>query len=518
MRRIGRGLAAAVLMLAAGCGVTDNDIEHWKHTQRGPNKITTVLVQPSYPLAMRVHAARALIEMKHPNVNGLERLQEALQRMPSSEREQIVHALIPELNTMMRAQGSTPNQGPTEMQIKAKDAAFVLIRGDGRSSFASAEDRTALSTQVLDWLLADFNSRALAGSYTAEQVVNGIGPSSTERLTNAINSSDDAIPVVVEIAKLINGVGTAENKQAGVARIVAVAREVEGDAITPRLRTKARQLLTAAQDARNVTDEVVNRGAERLRDQYLTVIFEAIRTLGQSNGTDYLLAVARNAQAPLARRKAALNAMAGNMSASHTAGLLEIVNCTVGPTCDVELRGTAVDRVGETRDRNVVPQLFTLFDGANGNAADNGYTLRWKLGEAILKLGGAGVINDFVTHLTAPRPAPFTGYTFAELNGEAQALGDMTPPPRDAMRAQLSNNANPVPARLLALMFLGIKGEDRDLALLQGLSSDATPIPALGEGWTAEQLTTVGAVATRARSQLQTALRAANQPAANNAR
>ena len=65
MRRIVHGLATAMLLLsAAGCNVTDNDIEHWKRTQRGPRKITTVLVQSSYALPMRVHAARALIEMK----------------------------------------------------------------------------------------------------------------------------------------------------------------------------------------------------------------------------------------------------------------------------------------------------------------------------------------------------------------------------------------------------------------------------------------------------------------------
>ncbi|MBL8603679.1 MAG: hypothetical protein JNK72_17265 [Myxococcales bacterium] len=500
-------------MLAAGCNVTEADIEHWKHTQRGPGKITTVLTRTEYALPMRVRAARALIEMKHPNVNGLDRLQSALGQMPASEREQIVHALLPELASMMRAQGSTPSNGPSEAQIKAKDAAFVLIRGDGRQSFANAEDRTALSTQVLDWMLADFNGRALAGSFTAEQIVNGIGPSSAERLTAAVSSDDSSIPVIVELAKLINGVATPEGKQAAVARVVAVAREVEGEAITARLRTRAQQLIEQG-GVRNPSADVINRGAERLRGQYLTVIFEAVKTLGQSNGTDYLLAVARNAAVPLDRRKAALTAMAGTVASSHTDGLFEVLNCAPSASCDLELRALAADRVGETRDRAATARLFTVFDASNGNAADNGFTLRWKIGEAILKLGGASVLSEFAQHLGAPRVAPFVGYTFAELNGEAQAVGDMTPPPRDAMRA-LTAASNPLPVRLLAIMFLGIKGEERDLALLQGFASDSTAIPGLGEGWTAESLTTVGAVATKARQQLQQALRGAQQPAAN---
>jgi len=493
-----------VLLTTAGCNVTDNDIEHWKRTQRGPRKITTVLMQASYALPMRVHAARALVEMKHPNANGLELLQAALQAMPLAEREQIVHALLPELGSMMRAQGSTPSQGPTDMQMRAKDGAYVIIRGDGRTSFAATEDRAALSALVLDWLLADFNQRALAGSYTAEQVVNAIGPSSAERLTQAISSADEQIPVAVELAKLIHSVGTPESQNAAAARLIAVCREIEGETVTARLRARAQTMLTQP-NAPAPAAEAVNRGGERLRDQYLTVLFEAVRTLGRPNGNDYLLGVARAATTPLARRKLALTALANTLTSTHTAGLLEIVNCTEGPTCDLDLRGLAIDRIGETRDRTVVPQLYTLFDQANGGVAGMAFTLRWKLGEAILRLGGPSSIAEFVTHLV-PRPAPFAGYTYAEINGEAQAIGDMTPTPRDVMRGYVAAS-HPVAVRLLALMFLGVKGEERDLALLQPLTTDATPVQ--GEGWSEEQLATVGAVATRVRDQLQRALRAA---------
>lgn len=510
MRRIVNSLATAMLLLSvAGCNVTDNDIEHWKRTQRGPRKITTVLVQSSYALPMRVHAARALIEMKHPNANGLELLQAALQSMASTEREQIVHALLPELGTMLRAQGSTPTQGPTDAQMRAKDAAYVIIRGDGRTSFASAEDRAALSTMVLDWLLADFNQRALAGSYTAEQVVNAIGPSSTERLTQSLTSADEAIPVSVEIAKLIHGVGTPDAQSASAAQLVRVCREMEGDTVNARLRARAQQMLTQP-NAPAPNPDAVARGGERLRDQYFTVLFEAVRTLGRPPGTEYLLGVSRNAAAPLARRKLALTALGNSLSAQHTAGLLEVVNCADGPTCDMDLRGIAVDRIGETRDRGVVPQLFTLFDQANGGAAGMAFTLRWKLGEAILRLGGPAIVPDFMQHL-GPRPAPFAGYTFSEINGEAQAIGDMTPTPRDVMRG-FTAASHPVAVRLLALMYLGIKGEERDLAVLQSLAADTTAIQ--GEGWSDEQLGTLGAVATRAREQLQRALRAA-QPSGN---
>ncbi len=507
---------AALMWVAAGCAVGDDDIEHWKHTQRGPRKITTVLVESRYAQPLRVHAARALVEMKHPNANGLELLATAMQAMPASEREGIVHALLPELQRMMTAgtqTSPTAASGPSEPMIKAKDAAYVLLRGDGRASFASAEDRAALANLLLDWLLADFNQRALAGSYTAEQTVNAIGSSAAERLTRALTSDDNAIPVSVEISRLINGVGTPQGKQAAVSALVRNATEIASPAATARLRTKVIALLTVPgrdppAEARIVTS------IEALRSQYLTVLFEAIKTLAQPNGTEYLLTVARDAAAPIERRRLALAAMTGAVTAANVPALMEIYNAcpagspNTGAQCDVELRGLAIDRVGDTRSRETVPALLGLFDQANGTAADQGFTLRWKIGEAIIRLGGAGVVSDFMTHLATARPAPFAGYTFAEINGEAQALGDISPPPRAALRAYTAAS-NPQPVRLLAMLFLGIKGEAQDIALLQSFAGDTTPV--VGEAWSGDNPSTVGAVATRSKDNLQNALRAAQQ-------
>src|SRR5207253_2663198 len=83
--------------------------------------------------------------------------------------------------------------------------------------------------------------------------------------------------------------------------------------------------------------------------------------------------------------------------------------------------GRPTDRLGETRDPAAIAPILTIFDNTNGGTANDEYTLRWKAGEAVLKLGGASFIPTFAQHLTATRPAAFTGYTFAEINGEASA-------------------------------------------------------------------------------------------------
>lgn len=498
----------AVLMAVAGCSVSDADIERWKHTQRGPRKITTVLISTEYPQPMRVHAARALVEMKHPNANGLELLASALSQTPQSDREALVHALLPELRQMMNGAERPGAAGPTMEQIKAKDAAFVLLRGDGRASFANAEDRQILVNELLDWMLADFNSRALAGHATAEQIVRVAREAAVARLTAAINAQDNTIPVLGEFSRLINGVASPSGKQSATGRLVAVAREIEAPAATARFVARARELT----QGRQMPEATLNRLAETLREQYLSRVFEAIHTLGQPNGGEFLVQVAANVSAPLDRRKAALGSAQNLAPASQAQALLGIVNCATGPSCDMALRGLAVDRLGEGGNRALIPQLFALFDAQNGGVADEGFVVRWKLGEAILRLGHAEVIPDFMNHLAVARPAPFAGYTFREINGEAQAIGDSNSPPRDLMRGYLGANFAPQ-VRALAVIFLGLKGEARDLAALDGLRADTTALT--GEGWAAENVGTLGAVATRARESLSNTLHGGQNAAAD---
>jgi hypothetical protein len=219
------------------------------------------------------------------------------------------------------------------------------------------------------------------------------------------------------------------------------------------------------------------------------------------------------------RRKAVLGAIAGQVRPSDATALLAIANATANT--DIELRGLAVDRLGETRNQAILPQLWALFDTINGGEANQEFTLRWKAGEAILKLGGPGIIPTFVQHLSTPRTAArgapaFEGYTFGEINGYALTIGDFSPPPRDVMRGLLAN-ANPY-VKSMALLFLGARGEAADAARLAAAASDTTPIT--GPGWNAAllgatppagQTATVGRVAQKAQETLRRTLQPSQQ-------
>jgi len=497
-----RAAMAAILLTAAGCGVSENDIDHWKRTVRGPGKITAVLLGQKYPRPLRVRAARALIEMRHPNANGLELLSQALGAMSAEDRQGIIHDLLAPLKQAMRGEGQQQTaQGPTEPMIRAKDAAYMIL------PHATGANREELSREIISWIMTDLNTRALAGQFTAEQVVQAVGASAGEIVVNGINANEDTVLVMNNIAQLVNAIGTDAVKDAAARKMVTVCDELEAPAATARLRQAAeRRLRQSATPTATIEPARIERAGETLRGQFISIVHQALSTLNRPVGTQYFIRVAGSAQEPIERRKTSLSTIQGQVSRENAAALLAIATNAAAPN-DVELRGLAVDRLGETQDTSVLPQMWTLFDTTNGGEANSEYMLRWKLGEAILKLGGATIVPTFVQHLAATRAvargAPaFEGYTFSEINGYAVAIGDFAPPPRAVMREQLTNSH--VHVRAMALLFLGIKGEAADAARIEALQNDATAIT--GPGWSAQNLTNLGAVARRAREALRRAL------------
>jgi hypothetical protein len=431
--------------------------------------------------------------------------------MPAGDRGTIIHDLLPALRNLMRGVGQQQgDSGPSEGQIRAKDAGYILLR------YSTPEDRATLSRELLDWILEDLNTRALAGQYTAEQVVTGIGPPAAERLGQSYTSNEASITVAVEVSRLINAVATDAGKDAAIARLTTVTDEVAGTVANERISETARRMITRRETAAAATPERVGQVADYLRGQYLSLLFEAIKVLNRPAGTRYLLSIANNPNAPLERRKLVLVAVQGQVRPDDAATLLQIAQQAGSPTVrtDLELRGLAIDRLGESRNTSVLGDLWRLFDSVNGGEQNQEFQFRWKIGEAILKLGSAAIIPQFVQHLAAPRgghghrgtppPAPFEGYTFREINGYAAAIGDFTPQPTAVMRGLLTH-ASPY-VKTLALLYLAAKGDASDVPRIESLMADATELR--GPGWAAETppLQTVGAIAIRARNDLRRTL------------
>jgi hypothetical protein len=168
LRRAARaGVALLLLPLLAlgGCRVTPEDIDYWTGTVKGPGKIVAVLTADKYEDPLRVHAGLALVRMEpRESIDGVAELHSAVRALPEETRQRLVDQMSPGLVAMMRGE-DTPEAtaedeaegAATALQIRAKDAAFLLLR------YAGAEQSANLTDEVVDcswWTSTDGTSPA----------------------------------------------------------------------------------------------------------------------------------------------------------------------------------------------------------------------------------------------------------------------------------------------------------------------------------------------------------------------
>src|SRR5262245_3041447 len=173
-----------LLAFAAGCKVTSTDIDAWKGTRKGPGKMVAVVLADKFEMPLRTYAALELVEMERQDVDGVAEMQRAIQKLEPDTRGKVVESLADGLIELMNkpAAKPSPDGGPPAHQVRAKDAAFLLV------SSANPQVREKLTRAVVGWYTADFNGRSLSGNFSAEQVVRGLGASAARSLVEALDA------------------------------------------------------------------------------------------------------------------------------------------------------------------------------------------------------------------------------------------------------------------------------------------------------------------------------------------
>ncbi|MGE0784062.1 MAG: hypothetical protein AB7S26_00140 [Sandaracinaceae bacterium] len=502
MRRISGPLlgALACLILASGCKVTQDDIDYWTGTIKGPGKIVAVLLADKYEDDLRVYAGIALVRMEpREDVDGVSELQAAVRRLDEETRARLVGMMIPDLIRIMRGEdapqaGGAEGEAVPPRQVRAKDAAFLLI------PYANEENRQQLTEAVVDWFVVDFNGRSLSGNYSAEQVVRQLGAPAASRLVNALNAR---LPqqALVKLAELISSLGDRATKERAATRLVEIEREMEGAEFTAwlsdRLRAQAESQGTQIDESRLALAANLNR------ENFITL--GALPSMKHLNDQpviqDRLLEIANattgeNVTAPQLedRRVKALQAMEGGVRAEQVDTLLAIALNNQSPTA---VRDYAFDRIADSRAASAVPALWPTFTDTED------WRMRWRVGSLILTLGGNAVVQEFFTRLNDP------AYAREELHGYGERLSQLRPPPAEFMNAQL--RSPDWYRRCIALYYWERRGEEADIARIRALSSDAAATN--GEHW--EEWNTVGKVATAVADAIQERLHPTDgQPAA----
>jgi hypothetical protein len=468
--------------LTLGCKVNSDDIDYWRRTVKGPRKIVAVMLSDHYDLELRTRAATALVEMERNDVEGLALLQRALEELQRQNPElpgQIVSGMTPRLLELMNEApaGHNEAQGPPPMQVRAKDAAYLLL------AHAEGETHAALVNGVVDWYVHDFVGRSLAGNYSVEQIVRSVGAPAASRLVNALNSRMPQ-QAMVKIAELIAQLGDAPTKTRAGARLVEIEREIESAEFLEWLKGQLRTQMTA--DGSTVDEARLNVAVNLNRENWITDgILPAMKHLASEATVaarlmEIAMAVPPEGTDPAfvgelnGRRRKALQALDGNVGEAQLTALLDIA-LNVTPNNDIGVRDDAFDRVGDIRNVAALPRLWPLIATVDND--DTAKRLRWRAGELILLIGGTSVVSEFLTRLpTAPADIE---YEPEELEGYAQRISQMSEPPTDLLTRQLTTG--PWWNRVIALRFIERRGTEADTSVLEGRASDRTPTA--GDHW-----------------------------------
>ncbi len=484
-------VACALTALAFGCKVTAEDIETWKGTVKGPGKIKAVLLSESYPMELRTQAAVALVEMEPRQspepVDGIAELQEAIGQLDDETKRQIIDGMVPQLEELMRggdtAETDGGGSGPPDLQVRAKDAAYLLIAS------AEGQSRERLVNAVVGWYVADFNGRNLAGNYSAEQIIRSLGTPAAGMLVDALNPQMPQ-PALIKLAELISQLGDEETKERAATVLVEIEQHMEGDEFLEWLKGKVVDAIHAQDPDAEVDQERVAAVANLNRENFINDgALPAMKHLAtQDVVRERLLAIASmesEKTGPMAtRRQRALQAMEGNAAEAHLDRLMALALSEDSP---IGVRDYAFDRVGDIRSARAIPQLWPLV----ADGSDDNQRIRWRAAEMILQIGGPEVVGEFFAKLPTEEG---TKYEPEELEGYATRISQMNPPPSRVVRAQL--NSPQWFDRVIALRYFERKGSRRDIRSMRRLRRDDAAV--VGEAWEELEIEDVGDVAEKA--------------------
>jgi HEAT repeat protein len=219
-------LALAVLLAGLGAGVgctkaTSDNIQVWKTTQKGPERLHEALADPGVTPRLRAEAAAALVDIGHAD-----EVETVMAQIPAGERAEILKTLIPTDEVAMK------DPAP-EKSLAARDALFSV------RAYASVEEQKQIDSALLPAIASDLRSGHLRnGRHSIEKVLSAIGPDSGSMLADVLA---DPVPVASYplAAELLGKVGDETARNRGAAALIARAKKQEKTDKTEKTKDNA---------------------------------------------------------------------------------------------------------------------------------------------------------------------------------------------------------------------------------------------------------------------------------------
>jgi len=199
-------LAALAAGLAAGCAkATSDNIQLWKTTQKGPERLHEALIDHSVAPRLRGEAAIALVDIGHAD-----EVDAVMAQLPADDRAEILKTLIPAFEVAMK------DPAP-DKSLSARDALFSI------RAYASPEEQKGIDGALLPAIASDLRTGHLRnGRHSMEKVLTAIGPDSGKMLAEVLA---DPIPSYPLAADLLGKVGDEPARNAGATALIARAQK-----------------------------------------------------------------------------------------------------------------------------------------------------------------------------------------------------------------------------------------------------------------------------------------------------
>ena len=213
-------------LAAAGCDkVTDENLDKWTHTEKGPDKLKRAFSDESIDPELAAHAGANMVK------KGMEGdVRSALDTMSAGRRTQVVGKLAPKLWDLARVEREDvlPNSG----QIASKDMLVVLRK------YADDAGKGQIDGYLVGWYgVKSYEARAQAGGHLGPEVMRTVGPAGGEKLIEVLNS----LIAAPGQEKTKNKVGNelligiaASGSPTGIKALIDLVRADHGDAGLPQ--------------------------------------------------------------------------------------------------------------------------------------------------------------------------------------------------------------------------------------------------------------------------------------------
>jgi hypothetical protein len=202
------------LAVTPACNKPSSDnIQLWKTTEKGPEKLREALADHGVPPRLRAEAAVAMVD-----VGRAEEVDTTFQSLSPEDRAAIAKELEPLYEVGMK--NPTPDKA-----LESRDALYSLRQ------FVSPDDQKRIDAALLPAIEADLNAGHLRnGRHSIDKMLTAIGSDSGAMLARVLAEPEASY---VQAADLLGKVGDAEAREKGGQALVARAKSKSGKGKEP---------------------------------------------------------------------------------------------------------------------------------------------------------------------------------------------------------------------------------------------------------------------------------------------